>query len=539
MLFFVITGIASLGGIGIVANNLNGFYNKPYEVVTATSNLKTELEKMQKVLYHAINILDLNLKKQALLELDENSKSINASMNILEKTLSKDKVYQEFKTSYASLVEIENMAKEYISKNQGYKASDLLESDFVPLANDLTKSINQMAQKADKDAADYVNLGIVIEVFAIIVVIALIAVSFLLIRILSKKIVQSIVSPIFEVEKAAKELSEGNLNANIVYSGEDEIGALADSLRNTIQNLRAYILNISNTLGEIANNNLDIHIDTDYKGDFAPIKESMLKISTSLTDTLLQINETASLVASSATQIQDASQAIAEGATDQSSSVEELFATVNVVSEQVNVNADHAKEVNQITEQFASEVDNGNNYMKRLLKAMTDIEDQAKQISRIIAVIDGIAEETNLLSLNASIEAARAGEQGKGFAVVAAEIGKLANECSKAARDTTNLINGTLQVVKLGSNLADETAMLLNGIVKTSDRTNELVGDISAASIDQAHALGEVLNGISEIAKVTESNSAVSEEANATSLELVTQADRVNELLNQFNLRNN
>lgn len=538
MIYFLIIDVVSIVSINVVANNLKRFYNKPYVVVTQTWNIKSELESKQKILFQSINIPDVKLKVENLKDLDRNDQSIKDSMDKMKKLFAgKQELYKEFEDSYNKINDVENKIRELISKNQGYKAIDMIELEFNPAINEAINVIEKISEYADSEANSFVKSG---QLTGIIVALSLIGLSIILFFViisLSKKIIDSIIKPIYEVEQAAKELARGNLDAKVDYEGKDEIGLLANSLRETIKSLQGYIGNISYTLGEMASNNLDIVVDIEYTGDFQPIKTSMLTIADSLSKTLSQIDNTASLVSASANQVQDASHAIAEGSSNQSSSVEELFATVNVVSDQVNTNAEHAKEVKIITEQFTKEIDDSNEYMNKLLDAMLDIEGQAREISQIIGVIDSIAEETNLLSLNASIEAARAGEHGRGFAVVASEIGKLANDCRKAAKDTNELISKTLGVVKLGSSIADETSLVLKEIVKSSDKTNSLVGEISKASGEQAFALEEVLLGIGEIARVTEDNSAVAEEANATSVELVAQAEKVKELFEQFTLK--
>ncbi|HEX3075406.1 MAG TPA: HAMP domain-containing methyl-accepting chemotaxis protein, partial [Lachnospiraceae bacterium] len=397
--------------------------------------------------------------------------------------------------------------------------------------------VDEINKYAQSNAQDFVDSGNLVRMIVYIGIVGLLAATFIFVRRISRKLKNDFVEPIFEIEAAAKEISKGNLKVQINYRKQDEFGQLANSLRNTVANLDSYISNIAYVLGSIANKNMDVSVDIDYIGDFAPIKESMIEITNELSRTMSNIKEVAGQVSDGADQIQQASGVIALGATDQSAAVEELFATINVVSDQVTENAKNAKGVAVITNNFVHEVEAGNDSMQNLLDAMSGIEEQSKEIISIIQVINGIAEQTNLLSLNASIEAARAGEQGKGFAVVASEIGKLANDCSKAAGDTEKLIRNTLGTVKAGVGLADETADVLKKIVKTSEETNILVSRISAASEEQTASLQDVLHGIQQIAEVAQSNSATSQQTNASSEELVMQAEKVSELLSEFALK--
>ena len=174
--------------------------------------------------------------------------------------------------------------------------------------------------------------------------------------------------------------------------------------------------------------------------------------------------------------------------------------------------------------------------MSEMLHAMNEINESSGQISRIIKVIEEIAFQTNLLALNAAVEAARAGAQGRGFAVVAEEVRNLAQRSSKAARETTDLIERTVGRVGNGTQIANHTAKALDGIVLSVTRVSDLVDEIAAASREQALGIEQVSQGLGHIDSVTQNNAANAEESASASEELSSQAMQLKQMLTRFKL---
>lgn len=229
--------------------------------------------------------------------------------------------------------------------------------------------------------------------------------------------------------------------------------------------------------------------------------------------------------------------ALAEGASMQSGEIKDLFEHINQVTVDIVENADNAEEVSSLANTSMLVVEEGNDHMHKLLQAMDMIKKQADDISNIIQVINSIAEQTQLLALNASIEAARAGEQGKGFAVVADEIGKLAAECGDAVDTTNALIGKTIQAVDSGSVLADETAGILKKIVEATSKTTSLVQGISDVCSKEEGNMKIIVRSIENIESVVANNAASSEESAAVSEELLAMVENMENQVKEYNLK--
>ena len=275
--------------------------------------------------------------------------------------------------------------------------------------------------------------------FVVIIVCLIIAV--ILSRKTGKKILTTILEPLHEIENAAKELTEGNLHSTLEYKSEDEIGRLAQSMRESIYILGSYVDDIDRAMKLFSDGNFDVKPEVEWKGDFIGILNSFLAFEKSMSSTVKGIRHVSEEVSSGAEQVSMSSNELAEGATNQAAVVEELTATVSNVSEQVEKNSKTTKEISKRVEKLGDNILESNSKMHEMVNSMNEISKASKEIDKIITTINEIASQTNLLALNASIEAARAGEAGKGFSVVALEVGKLAKSCT----DLNNRITSTVE----------------------------------------------------------------------------------------------
>lgn len=540
ILLFFVSLLVSIISIYRVAKSLDDFYNQPYQVVNATAHTRETLVSIQKNMYQGISTMDTQVVSEVITEIDKYTATVEDNVKILEQKFLGDKtIIENFKKIMEQTAPLKKQLKDLILSNtskDNEEALKLMNEQYLSLYNTQIELLNQMNEFALNNAIRYTQNAKNTKIQTLFLLFLLFAIIISVTLIICINITKSITKPLSEIEVAAKELSKGNLKTQISYYSNDELGQLAENMRDTIKSLSLYIKNIDQTLTKVSNNDLTTTIDIQYYGDFKSIKSSIINIIESFRDINFKIKDSAERVNLGASQISDASQSLAMGATEQSSAVEELIATVDEVTEQVTKNADNADNVNQISTNSANDIGTCNEYMEKLLKAMSTISQQSQKISNIIKVIDDISTQTNLLSLNAAIEAARAGEAGAGFAVVATEIGKLANESSQAAKDTADLINESLSIINDGSHLADETAEVLSSVVKSSIETSDLVEQISNACNQQAESLHEVLQGIQQISTVVETNSAAAEQTSASSQELLSQSETLVSILGKFKL---
>lgn len=376
----------------------------------------------------------------------------------------------------------------------------------------------------------YKVLGSIVLLFACIIAVLCVIIS---------KIAVGIVRPVHELHEVAERLARGELDVKIDIVSNDEIGAVAVAIDKTVVRLKDYIKyidEIAKVLDEIAKGNLCFTLEQDYAGDFNKIKQALLHIADTLTGTIKGIRASAEQVNGGAEQISQAAQALAEGATNQAAAVDELLATVGDISGHVRQNADYSRGAVENANEVKQKIEMSNQEMHQLVEAMEEINSCSDAIRAIIANIEQIADQTSLLSLNASIEAARAGEMGKGFAVVAGEVGNLSRESASAVQKSTELIENSVNAVKRGMELVGKAA---GRLVESVDGVVGLAGmmdELSAAAQNEMNSLSEVEKGIEQIAGVVTDNSAMAQESAASSEQLSAQATTLNGMIDLFQI---
>ena len=353
-------------------------------------------------------------------------------------------------------------------------------------------------------------------------------------------ITNSITEPVEQIEAAVASLRKGELSnvEMLTYESEDELGDTIRNLKEAIGILADYVSEISVEVkaiaqGDLTKNGEDI---TDFLGDFSELKESLLYILKRFNSTLTEISDLAEQVSSNASEVENASKSLAEGATEQAGVIEELNATIDTV---VDLAVDTAKETQSASARVKASANKANEEKEKMNDLLTEMEritEISKEIGNIITDIEDIASQTNLLSLNASIEAARAGEAGRGFAVVADQIGKLAADSAKSAVNTRDLIDKTLVEIEKGNTITRTTADAFNQIIADMESFAELAENTMEKANSQAESLEQIGQGIEQLSGVVQGNAASSEENTAISINLAEGAAKMHDRVNIFKL---
>ena len=361
---------------------------------------------------------------------------------------------------------------------------------------------------------------------------------FILVQVINFVRISNALKPLKKISEVGKEVAGGNFDVEIHYPHKDEIGELSGSISEVIGRSKKIVFDLRDRLDAMAGGNFTENLESEeYVGDYAPLLESLKHIQEDMNRTLQEVHASSVQVLSSAEQVNTGAQSLSQGATEQASSIEELSANMQDISQSIQASTKTAGDAYKLQGEAGVAVLQSNEKMEEMRKAMDDITAKSNEISKIIKTIDDIAFQTNILSLNAAIEAARAGAAGKGFAVVADEVGNLAQKSAKAAQNTGLLIEETIEAVEKGAKITEETAESLNSVSKSTEEVNTLIEKISAASSKDLEGITSLNQGLQQISSVVQANSATAEQSAAASEELTGQANKMNELVERFRLK--
>ena len=537
IIFYIIAIIASSIGLGSVFGGLEDFYNIPFPMVKSALEAQSITRGIQLDVYRAVSIS--GSERQAVIsEIEESSAERNKVMEELKANFDGDaSLLKSVEDANAATSAAREKTMEYIRAGNSTAAIESINGEYLEAANHFEDTLNQVIDQAEKNADEYYQSGTTTKRICTIILYGLALVSIILTIFLVLSIVKGLTRPILEIEDAIKAMAKGDMSSKVTYTSRDELGDLAENLRFVLATLSSYIGHICERMDSLATGDLTVEMDMDYLGEFESIKQSGAKIINSLNDTLGQLHQASEQVANGSEQVSSGAQALSQGATEQASSVEELAATLGDLSNQVNDTAANSRDVNQLISDTAKEINNSKQKMEAMVNAMTNINECSSEIEKIIKTIEDIAFQTNILALNAAVEAARAGEAGKGFAVVADEVRSLASKSQEAAKNTTVLINNSLNAVSEGSQIATDTQSSLLKVVESADKIAVNMAKITESADLQAEGISQVTQGIDQISSVIQTNSATAEESAAASEELFSQSSLLKSLVGRFRLK--
>lgn len=419
------------------------------------------------------------------------------------------------------------------------KAVDSILNDCTPALNKAVKIATRLDEMTDEVSSQAVRITVISAVAGIVCIIICLVLAWKLTIKTGKKVLESILVPLREVEAVAQELTDGNLHSTLDYRSDDEIGILAHNMRKSIRILGSYVDDIGRSMKMFAEGNFDVQPEVEWKGDFVGILNSFMLFEKSMAETIKGIQHVSDEVSGAADQVASSSNDLADGATNQEAVVEELTATVAGVSEQVGKNSQSAKEISGRVDELGNAILESNGKMRDMVDSMNEINGASKEIDKIIATINEIASQTNLLALNASIEAARAGEAGKGFAVVANQVNVLADQSAQAAKESATLIETSVKAVEKGMVIAGQTASQLQEVAENSQIITKEVTNIAETLETQTTEIQQINDGIEQINDVVQTNSATSEECAAASQEMSSEAENLREMIKKFKVAEN
>ena len=533
---YIVTVTASLLGIAQTSKTLDTFYQKAFAVSYAAQDMKASVQGIGRCILDVATVVSDEEKAARLAEAREMENKLVKGYEFLDENLENDELLDSLKEQIDKVEPARNAAIELCEQDRYEEALELYNSWYEPNTKLERASLQKIADKSLERAQQYLESGYAVKRKMYGTVIALASVVLLITVILWIKITRGITAPLKEVQAAAKEMAEGNLEADVSYRSEDELGDLAGRVRDTLATLKMYVSEIESGLYAIGGGKLTYQSKIEYRGDFIAIGQAMEQITGMLSRAIMQIANTAEQVADGSEQVAGGAQMLSQGAVEQAAVMQELAAGINEISDKVKNNADDAKRVSEKVEEVNGMVACGDRQMGDMMQAIGDIRENSKSIRKIVEEIEDIAFQTNLLSLNASVEAARAGEAGRGFSVVASEIRSLAEKTAEASGMMAELAQRTGDKVDRGTGAAEKAADTLGKIVEGTGEIMAMIDRISDASVHQADSVLQIRESIEQVIEIVQGNSATAEESAAASEELSAQAQSLKKLVEEFEL---
>ncbi len=538
LLFFIIT-IATCGGWGVTLTNqahtlrYNNYGQGELELSQAFSDFNQVKVHLRNILYLYAD--DKAKQQSEITTIREKVKEADEHLSLFAKRLESydEKIAEDYEKCISYVKEYEASVERAISHVEVGKLengrNELLTTGVTSANN--AEAVFETIMAEMNEAAEAEGERIETEISGMrTTIISICVVAYITSVIAVLKIIRAITVPMAKLLAASKKLAIGDVEVDCAKIHDDDLGEVLDNFAEMAATIKEQA-----KIAEIISKG-DLTIQVEPKSEKDVLGKALQKLVADDNATLGNIKESTMQVTIGAEQVATASQALAQGSTEQASALQQVTASMDEIAERTKENASEANEANELVHSVKDMAVSGNGQMKDMIHAMNDINESSETISKIIKVIDDIAFQTNILALNAAVEAARAGVHGKGFAVVAEEVRNLAAKSASAASETAEMIEDSIRKVNNGTKLAEETAQALDEIVGSIDKIVALISNIAVASNDQATAVSQIDQAIGQVSTVVQTNSATSEQCAAASEELSNQAAMLRNLMANYKL---
>lgn len=534
----IVAAVVSVAGIAMINANVKRFYNESYVNEKLQLEIRRDMHMSGKYVLWAITTSD-GTHDEKLEEAIAYAERVEENVLALEESYGDKEMTAALHTALQNLEEQRVRVTTLVQSGNNMGALGVFNSKYNDATVEMQTLLEQIGEATDEQAATaYSRISSLVGIVNVTLVLVCLTGIWLSTR-WAKRLAGLILEPVNELQRAAQQLKNGELDIQIEYTSEDELGDLAQNFREACDQMKLIIEDMGLLLSKMAagNFNINSNVESSYVGDFKLLIDSIRTMNGSLNDTLYGINGTAGQVMTGSGQLAGSAQSLAEGATEQAGAVEELMATVGDVSNIVEMSANKSVEAAASARASAENAERSKEEINALTDAMERINETSREIENIIVAIESIASQTNLLSLNASIEAARAGEAGRGFAVVADQIGKLAADSAQSAVATRTLISKSLEEIENGNRIVDHTVEAMASVLESMEQFAAIASDTAESAKSQAEMLKQIEYEISQISAVVESNSAAAQQTSAVSEELSAQAQTLEQMVSAFELR--
>jgi len=496
VLIALLVAMAAVGISKIEAVDVNTdvIVNDRYVKIALANTIQDKVELRSRALRTALIVTDPELVKEEVAKAMGVTPAIDDALARLQATIRTPAGVAALKHTVEMrqpFLEVSRRLAELTLAGRRDEAASFLMTTFIPAQNAYLAALEQLVDSQIQGMHGFAADAAAQTRGATVMMIILASTATLLATALGLVITRSITRPIAHAVALAKTVASGDLSVSIEATRRDEPGQLLAALKTMIESLVAVVG---------------------------------------------QVRHSSDCIATGSSQIATGNADLSQRTEEQASNLQQTAASMDQLTATVRNNSDTARQATQLAGSAATAATQGGAAVDQVVATMGDIDASSRRIADIIGVIDGIAFQTNILALNAAVEAARAGEQGRGFAVVAGAVRSLAQRSAEAAKQIKSLISDSVDKVQAGTQQVADAGHAMNDIVAQVRRVNDLIGEISAATLEQSQGIGQVGDAVSQLDKVTQQNAALVEESAAAAESLSQQARRLVEAVGAFRL---